>query len=108
MLKVGQYEYIRIAHRVYGKGIRQIARETGHSRNTVRKALREQYSGYSGRTKQPYPVLGPYVKIIDKWLDEDKIRPRKQRHTARRIYARLCHEHACLTADRVLRAVRGL
>ena len=32
MLTVDQYEYIRIAHRVYGKGIRQIARDTGHSK----------------------------------------------------------------------------
>ncbi len=35
MLTVDQYEYIRVAHRVYGKTIRKIARETGHSRNTV-------------------------------------------------------------------------
>ena len=37
MLTVDQYEYIRIAYRVYGKTIRKIARETGHSRNTVKK-----------------------------------------------------------------------
>ena len=34
MLTVDQHGYIRIAHRVYGKGIREIARETGHSKNT--------------------------------------------------------------------------
>ncbi len=34
-----QYEHIRTAHRVYKKSIRQIARETGHTRKTVRKAL---------------------------------------------------------------------
>ncbi len=32
MLTVDQYEYIRLSHRVYGKTIRAIARETGHSR----------------------------------------------------------------------------
>lgn len=32
------------------------------------------------------PVLGPFTEIIDRWLDEDLSRPRKQRHTARRIY----------------------
>ena len=36
MLKVDQYSYIRTAHRVYGKKIKQIARETGHSKNTVK------------------------------------------------------------------------
>jgi hypothetical protein len=34
-----QYELIRTAHRVYGKSIRTIARETGHHRSTIRKAL---------------------------------------------------------------------
>lgn len=88
-----QYEYIRTAHRVYGKKIRQIARDTGHSKNTVKKALRNQMTGYSERVRQPYPVLGPYLHIIDSWLTADKDSPRKQRHTARRIYHRLQHEH---------------
>ncbi len=93
MLTVDQYEYIRIAHRVYGKGIRQIARDTGHSRNTIKKALRGEYSGYKSREHQPYPVLSPFLHIIDKWLEGDKERPRKQRHTAVRIYHRLRYEH---------------
>ncbi len=41
MLTVDQYEYIRIAHRVYDKGIREITREMGHSRNTIRKVLKK-------------------------------------------------------------------
>ncbi len=88
-----QYEYVRIAHRVYGKKIREIARETGHSRSTIKKALRGEYLGYGPRESQPYPALGPYVGIIDRWLGEDQERPRKQRHTAIRIYHRLCREH---------------
>jgi hypothetical protein len=68
MLKVDQYSYIRTAHRVYGKKIKPIARETGHSKNTVKKVLRDEYSGYKARVQQPYPVLGPYLKIIDKRL----------------------------------------
>ena len=57
MLKVDQYNYIRTAYRVYGKKIRQIARETGHSRNTIKKALARQFVGYQPRARQPYPVL---------------------------------------------------
>ena len=34
-----QYELVRTAHRVYKKSIRQIARETEHTRRTVRVAL---------------------------------------------------------------------
>ena len=41
-----QYELIRTAHRVYRKSIRQIARETGHTRRTVRKVLAGQEPQY--------------------------------------------------------------
>ena len=77
MLRVDQYEYIWTAHRVYGKNVSEIARETGHSRNTVKKALRGEFTGYSPRQKQPYPVLGPYHEIIYKWLEEDLESPKK-------------------------------
>lgn len=94
MLSVDQYEHVRAAHRVYGKSVSEIARLTGHSRNTVRKVLLGEFSGYSARRSQPLPVLGPFRTIIDSWLDQDKEVPRKQRHTtARRIYARLVNEH---------------
>jgi len=82
MLKVDQYSYIRTAHRVYGKKIKQIARETGHSKNTIKRVLRGEYSGYTPRTAQPYPVLSPYLELIEQWLKADKQRPKKQRHTA--------------------------
>ena len=81
MLTVDQYSYIRTAHRVYGKKIKEIARETEHSKNTVKKVLRGEYSGYKPRVEQPYPVLGPYLKTIEQWLKDDKERPKKQRHT---------------------------
>ena len=36
--------------------------------------------------------LEPYKTLIDSWLIADKKSPRKQRHTARRIHARLKEE----------------
>ena len=103
MIKVDQYKYIRTAHRVYGKKIRAIVRDTGHSRNTVRKALSKEQCGYSPRKNQPYPVLGPYLDIIERWLKEDKDKPKKQRHTAKRIYSRLCNEHGFKGSERTVR-----
>ena len=88
-----QYELIRTAYRVYGKNIRQLKRITGHSRNTVRKAIRGEAWGYKERQHQPVPVLGPYLEIIDGWLKGDKEQPKKQHHTARRIYNRLVDEY---------------
>lgn len=103
MLKVDQYSYIRTAHRVYSKKIREIARETGHSKNTIKKVIRGEYYGYKQRANQPYPVLGPYVNIIDKWLTNDKTQPKKQRHTAVRIYRRLKREHGFSGSETTVR-----
>ena len=98
-----QYGYIRIAKRVYGKSIHQISKETGHSRNTIRKVLRQEPSGYSQRERQPYPVLGPYRGMIERWLEQDKERPKKQRHTARRIYHRLVEEQSYQGSETTVR-----
>ena len=103
MLTVAQYDYIRTAHRAYGKTIRQIARETGHSKNTIKKVLRGEYVGYKPRSTQPYPVLGPFVKIIDNWLTNDKTQPSKQRHTAKRIYHRLKQERGFSGSESTVR-----
>lgn len=84
-----QYEYIRTAQRVYGTSISELARQTGHSRNTIKKALRGEAWGYKERTEQQFPVLGPYRALIEEWLTKDKEQPKKQRHTARRVYNRL-------------------
>lgn len=93
MLTLDQNEHIRTAHRQYGESISSIARRTGHSRVTIRKALNTPYAGYTPRKQQPYPVLGPFLSIIDDWLTKDKEQPRKQRHTAERIFQRLVAEH---------------
>ena len=109
MLKVDQYEYVRTARRVYGKSVSEIARETGHSRNTVKKVLRGEHRNYAARERQAYPVLGPYLEIIDDWLEKDKlVTDPKQRHTAIRIYARLVREHGFGgSASNVRKYVRG-
>ena len=43
--------------------------ETGHARNTIRKVIRGEFSGYQERSVQPYPVLAPFMEIIDNWLE---------------------------------------
>jgi len=63
---VDQYELIRTAHRKYGKNISELSRMTGHSRNTIKKAIRGEAWGYKERTQQPFPVLAPYLSTIDK------------------------------------------
>lgn len=93
MLKMSQYELIKTAYRVYGKSIREIAREYGHSRKTVRKAIREVSPVYEQKQERVHPVMDPYRDVIVSWLRLDKKMPRKQRHTARRIFTRLQEEY---------------
>lgn len=47
---------------------------------------------YKTRAEQHLPVMGQHIKVISEWLEQDKKAPKKQRHTARRIYDRLVAE----------------
>lgn len=94
MLKVNQREQIRRAYFIGGQSLRQIAREQHHDRGTIRKALRDAGPPqYTLKQSRPRPVLGAFLALIEQWLDEDKARPPKQRHTAHRIYERLVAEY---------------
>jgi len=54
---MNQYEMIRTAYRVYGESISEMGRTTGHSRNTIKKAIRGEPWGYKERNHQPFPIL---------------------------------------------------
>ena len=87
------YLKVRFAHFEEGLSGRQIARDFGISRDSVSKML--SYSeppGYRRTAPIKRPKLDPYVVQIDNWLAEDKTRPRKQRHTAKKIFERLRDE----------------
>jgi len=88
------YGRVRRAVRVEGRSQRAVARDFGLSRETVRKML--EYAVPPGyRRQQPIrrPKLGPWLGVIDAILEEDRQRPPKQRHTAKRIFDRLREEH---------------
>src|SRR5260370_21278857 len=94
-LKVAE-AYGRVRRAVYVEGMseRQVAREFGLARETVRKML--QYAvppGYRRQQPAKRPKLDAWVGVIDQMLEEDRSRPRKQRHTAKRIHERLRAEH---------------
>src|SRR5271169_1320311 len=94
MFQVEIYGRVRRAVRVEGRSQRAVAREFGLSRETVRKML--QYAvppGYQRQQPIKRPKLGPWLGAIDAILEEDKQRPTKQRHSAKRIFERLREEH---------------
>ena len=45
--------------------------------------------GYERKKPVQRPKLGPWLGVIDQILEDDKSQPKKQRHTAERIWDRL-------------------
>ena len=106
MLTVDDIETIRRAYYVEHKSIRAIAQEQQHHRRVVREAI----SGanppprrYRQRTPRARPLLDPISPTIDQWLEADREAPRKQRHTAKRVYDRLVAEHGYAGKERAVR-----
>jgi transposase len=88
------YGRVRRAVLVEGRSQRAVAREFGLSRESVGKMLRYSVPpGYQRQQAVKRPKLGPWLSVIDAILEEDKTRPAKQRHTAKRIFDRLREEH---------------
>jgi transposase len=70
------------------------ARLFGIDRKTVAKILMHSVPPGYRRSKPPArPKLDPFIAIIDQFLTQDRLLPKKQRHTAKRIFERLRDEH---------------
>lgn len=96
MIKVDTYKYIKDLHIKERKSIRQISRETGLSRQTIRKILYgsvEEVTRYKRKAPPPAPLKEQYAPIIRDWLIENLNAPPKQRYTASRIFERLQEEY---------------
>ena len=91
--RVELFERIRRDHRREGLSIRGLADRHGVHRRTVRQALASALPPQRVRPDREAPVLDPARPLIDAMLREDLDAPRKQRHTARRVLARLVDEH---------------
>lgn len=73
--------------------LRQAAKHFNVSRDSVAKML--SYStppGYLRRSPIRRPKLDAFVSTIEQWLEADMVMPRKQRHTAKRVFDRLRDE----------------
>ena len=91
--KVELYEQIRKSHDRDELSIRALSERFGVHRRTVREALASPIPPPRKQSERPTPALGPWKPIIDGWLTGDLSVPKKQRHTARRIWQRLVEEH---------------
>lgn len=81
---------IRRMHFRDGLSLREVARRTGLSRNTIRQWLRQP-----DQTEPKYPVrqspgiLAPYQEQLTTWLRSDSHRPKRDRRTAKVLFQQL-------------------
>jgi transposase len=105
MKAVDLYARVRRACHVEGMSQRQAAREFGIDPKTVAKMLQFSVPPGYRRSKPPVrPKLDGFTGLIDRILEEDRGRPRKQRHTARRIFQRLKAEHGFTGGETIVKA----
>jgi transposase len=96
LLATNEVHNIRKRYFEKGKSIREIARETGRDRKTIRIYLEKEVRNKIHPRVVPfikYPKLDPYKVEIDAWLTEDKLTRSKQRQSARQIYNRLAEKY---------------
>jgi predicted transcriptional regulator len=72
---------------VKGKTIREIARDLGVCRNTVRKVLRSGETSFEyERNVQPRPKLGRWTTELDELLESNSAKPAREQLTLIRIF----------------------
>jgi transposase len=90
--RVALFAAVREDHR-RGLGVRAIARKYGVHRRAVREALTSPVPEPRKVPERASPARDAVAPLIDAMLAEDLDAPRKQRHTARRVWTRLRDEH---------------
>src|SRR5512144_2709937 len=94
---------------VDGQSKRSACREFDIHWDTLQKILHHpEPPGYHRTAPRPRPKLDPFLPVIHQILDDDKEAPKKQRHTAKRIFERLRDEYGYRGGSTVVKdAVRA-
>ena len=98
------FETIRREYEFGVGSVQGVARKLGVHRRLVREAVGSAVPAPRKRPERPRPVIGPLVELIDGILLADRKAPRKQRHTAHRIFVRIRQERPeCVVAEASIR-----
>ena len=91
--RVELFAAIRFDWQRYRMPVRALARKYDVHRRTVRQAIASPVPPDRKVPVRAAPVREAVAGWIDEMLREDLAAPRKQRHTARRVFERLADEH---------------
>ena len=77
--------------------VEQIATRMGYCVATIYKYLKDNHATAEEFEQKTFDgIASPYESIVREWLIEDTKHYFKQRHTAKRVYDRLCEMYSCL------------
>ncbi len=94
VLRMEEKELIRKLVLVQGLSQREVNRRFGWSRDSIADAIRNpEPNTYTLTAPRARPLTEPFIPLISQWLEEDKSKPPKQRHTKTRIFERLRDEY---------------
>lgn len=102
--KGGAVQQIRREYEFGCGTIQGVARKFGVHRRMVRQALANATPPRRNCSSRARPRIEPMAAFVDQILEADRNAPRKQRHTAHRIYVRIKQELAsCAIAESTVR-----
>ncbi len=91
------FEELRREYEVGLGSVAGVARKFGVHRRLVREALGDAVPHERPPKERARPKIGPLAEYIDGILEADRRAPRKQRHTAHRIWVRITKERPEVT-----------
>jgi transposase len=107
MLLMESIRKIRLKYYRKGESIREIARDTGISRNTVRKVLRNDETNHKYQREAIHkPKIGAFEHILKEWLLAEEKLSKKERSNAVNIFERLQHEGYTGAYDSIQRYIK--
>lgn len=105
--KVELFEQIRREYEFGNGSVRGIAQKYGVHRRMVRQALADAVPPTRKAGVRERPKLKQIQGFVDLVLEQDRRAPRKQRHSARRIYRRLVEETGVQVSESTVRQYVG-
>lgn len=101
-------EYIKHVYENEDASIADIARRTGICWRTAGKYAKREDWNQKPTQRRTRRVMDPVAEIVDTWLLEDRLLPRKQRRNAAAIYLQLTNECGFIGSERTVRAYVSL